>query len=453
MKKNVDDRRFPKGFVWGVATSAFQIEGGAPDDGRGKSIWDKFCEVPGVISDNSDGRVACDHYHRLEEDLDLMEALGVAAYRFSISWPRVQPDGRGNWNQKGLDFYDRLLAGLKKRGIAAFLTLYHWDLPQALQEHGGWGNRETALLFAQYARVIAQRYGNSVASIATHNEPWVVAMLGHESGIFAPGIKSRKAAMQVAHHLLLSHGLAVQAIRELGVTAGLGIVLNLSSVHTATGHADDVAKAKIEDGMLMRWYLDPLLRGCYPADVWEHLGEDIPRIEHGDMDIIHSPIDFLGVNYYTRVFISHSDKPKPDPGPLGATDMGWEVYPEGLTELLTRLHRDYALPPVYITENGAAYQDQLIDSRIADEQRITYLRTHISAMADAIAAGVDVRGYFVWSLFDNFEWAFGYSKRFGIVYVDYANGNRIPKDSALWYRDFIAQQLHSKVAKRKATGD
>ena len=446
MQETLLDAAFPPNFVWGVATSAFQIEGGAADDGRGESIWDTFCDVPGAIADGSNGRVACDHYNRLEQDLDLMQSLGVPAYRFSVAWPRVQPKGSGAWNSEGLAFYDRLIAGLRQRGIAAHLTLYHWDLPQALQDDGGWANRATAHHFAAYARTIAARYGDMLASITTHNEPWVVAILGYEAGIFAPGIKSRKTAMQAAHHLLLGHGLALRAMRELKLEAPLGIVLNQSPIYPATDSAADAAKARIEDGKLVRWYMDPLLLGRYPADIVDYLGADAPVLEQGDMALIASPLDFIGINYYTRNFASHANPWQPEPGPLGVTDMGWEVYPAGLTELLVRLQRDYRLPPLYITENGAAYQDVVVDGRVDDAERTTYLRTHIAAVHDAIAAGVDVRGYFAWSLFDNFEWAMGYSKRFGIVYVDYASGKRIPKASALWYRDFIQQQQRAGLA-------
>ncbi len=446
MQETLLEAAFPPNFVWGVATSAFQIEGGAADDGRGESIWDTFCDVPGAIADGSNGRIACDHYNRLDEDLDLMQSLGVPAYRFSVAWPRVQPKGRGAWNVEGLAFYDRLVAGLQQRGIAAHLTLYHWDLPQALQDEGGWAKRDTAHHFAAYARTIAARYGDMLASITTHNEPWVVAILGYEAGIFAPGIKCRKTAMQAAHHLLLGHGLAIRAMRELKLAAPLGIVLNQSPIYPATDTAADVDKARVEDGKLVRWYMDPLLLGRYPADIVDYLGADAPAVEEGDMALIASPIDFIGINYYTRNFASHANPWQPAPGPLGVTDMGWEVYPAGLTELLVRLQRDYRLPPLYITENGAAYQDTVVDGRIDDAARTTYLRTHIAAVHDAIAAGVDVRGYFAWSLFDNFEWAMGYSKRFGIVYVDYASGKRIPKASALWYRDFIQQQQRAGVA-------
>lgn len=430
---------FPKDFVWGAATSAFQIEGAASDDGRAPSIWDRFCRQDGVIVDGSNGDVACDHYHRLPSDLDLMRELGLKAYRFSTSWSRVQPDGSGAWNDKGLDFYDRLIDGLLERGIAPYPTLYHWDLPQALQDQGGWARRDVALRFVDYAETMAARFGDRVASITTHNEPWVVATLGHEQGIFAPGIKDRRTAFQVAHHLLLSHGMALQAMRAAGVKQPLGLVLNQGPIVPATDSAHDRERARLEDGLLIRWYMDPLFRGRYPDDVLAHLGGDAPQVEDGDMRVIRTPIDFLGLNYYTRSVVG--DAPVVHPPGTELTDMGWEVYPQGLTELMLRLHRDYPLPPLVITENGAAYQDHPNPAgRVPDTLRCDYLRRHIGAVGDAIAAGVDVRGYFVWSLFDNFEWAFGYSKRFGIVHVDYASGQRTPKDSAWWYRDFIAAQ-------------
>lgn len=430
-------RRFPRDFVWGVATSAYQIEGATQEDGRGDSIWDEFCRRPGAIRDASSGAVACDHYHRYESDLDLIASLGVRAYRFSISWPRVQPQGQGPWNERGFDFYSRLVDGLRRRGIAPHATLYHWDLPQALQSQGGWMNRDTIDRFTEYAAEVARRLGGGLASIATHNEPWVVAILGHEAGIFAPGEKSRRVAMQVSHHLLVSHGRAVQAMRAAGCRVPMGIVLNQSPIHAATDSETDRAKARLDDGLIIRWYMDPLLRGSYPADVLAHLGADAPQVEAGDMDAVRQPLDFLGINYYTRS-VATAGEPKGDGVPQReVTDMGWEVFPAGLSELLRRLHADYRLPPVYIMENGAAYKDELIDGHVADPDRIRYLSSHIAALADALDTGVDVRGYFVWSLLDNFEWADGYSKRFGIVHVDYATERRTVKASALWYRDFL----------------
>jgi beta-glucosidase len=432
-------RRFPRDFVWGVATSAFQVEGAANVDGRGDSIWDEFCRRPGAIRDGSSGEHACDHYHRSDEDIGLMSSLGVNAYRFSIAWPRVQPLGAGAWNERGFDFYDRLVDGLLERGIAPHLTLYHWDLPQALQDAGGWASRDTAARFAEYAVEVARRLGDRAAAIATHNEPWVVAILGHESGTFAPGLKSQKLAMQVSHHLLLSHGMALQAMRAQHCAAPLGIVLNQAPVHAATDSADDLARARLDDGLTIRWYMDALLLGRYPHDVIGFLGADAPQVAAGDMEIIRQPMDFLGINYYTRNLSGTGAPLAPVASGREVTDMGWEVFPGGLTELLLRLNADYRLPPICITENGAAYRDRLEGGRVADAERIRYLQRHIAAMADALDGGVDLRGYFVWSLLDNFEWADGYSKRFGIVHVDYDTQRRTLKDSALWYQAFCAR--------------
>ena len=440
--------RFPANFVWGVATSAYQIEGATREDGRGDSIWDEFCRRPGAIRDGSNGDRACDHYHRADADVDLIASLNIPAYRFSIAWPRVQPQGEGAWNEKGFNFYERLIDRLLSRGIAPHVTLYHWDLPQALQEKGGWTNRETADHFVAYAAEVVRRFGGRVASIATHNEPWVVATLGHEAGIFAPGVKSRKAAMQASHHLLLSHGLAMQALRAQGVAAPLGIVLNQSPTHAASDSSADLAKAQLDDGLTIRWYMDPLLLGRYPEDVLAFLGADAPPVRAGDMEIICQPLDFIGINYYTRNVSGTGAPQESAHAGREVTDMGWEVFPAGLSELLVRIDADYKLPPVYIMENGAAYKDQLIDGRVADPARIRYLRSHIAAMGDALASGVDVRGYFVWSLLDNFEWADGYSKRFGIVHVDYATQCRTPKDSALWYREFLATRREAQPRKR-----
>jgi beta-glucosidase len=444
-------QRFPGRFVWGVATSAYQVEGAVHEDGRGDSIWDEFCRRPGAIKDGSSGARACDHYHRAGEDVGLIASLGANAYRFSIAWPRVQPLGAGEWNDKGFDFYDRLIDGLLARGVAPYLTLYHWDLPQALQESGGWMNRDTVGRFVDYAVEVARRFGSRAATIATHNEPWVIAILGHEAGIFAPGLRSQKTAMQVAHHLLLSHGLALRALRAQRCTAPLGIVLNQAPVHAASNSAGDLARARLDDGLTIRWYMDALLHGRYPDDVLEFLGEDAPQVAAGDMDAIRQPLDFLGINYYTRNLSGTGTPLAPVDKDREVTDMGWEVFPGGLTELLQRLNADYPLPPVYITENGAAYRDRLVDGRVADAERIRYLHRHIAAMADALEGGVDVRGYFVWSLLDNFEWADGYTKRFGLVFVDYTTQRRTLKDSALWYRAFCSTAR--AAGPRRAVGD
>lgn len=432
--------RFPSGFVWGVATSAYQIEGAATTDGRGPSIWDSFCRRPGAIADGSNGDVACDHYHRWAEDLDLVASLGVDAYRFSVSWPRVRPEGRGAWNEAGLDFYERLVDGLLARGVAPYLTLNHWDLPQALQDEGGWGRRDTVHRFVEYAQRVHRRLGDRVRSITTHNEPWVISVLGHDSGVFAPGLKNRALAMQVSHHLLLSHGLALQALRADGCRADLGLVLNLAPMHPATDSAADRAKALLEDGLLLRWYLDPLFHGRYPDDVVAALGADAPTVQDGDMAPMTAPMDFLGINYYSRSVVSAGEPWDVKSGGRELTAMGWEVYPEGLTELLLRLHRDYPVPPLVITENGGAFADVLVDGRVDDAPRTRYLASHIAAVADAMKQGVKVGGYMVWSLMDNFEWSSGYEKRFGIVHVDYATGRRTLKDSAHWYRQFLQQQ-------------
>jgi len=438
--------RFPAGFVWGVATSAFQIEGGADADGKGESIWDRFCRQPGAIADGSDGRVACDHYHRWREDLDLIADLGVDAYRFSISWPRVQPGGSGAWNERGLDFYERLVDGLVERGIKPYLTLNHWDLPAELQDAGGWASRDTVQRFVDYALGMHARLGDRVSAITTHNEPWVIAQLGHENGVFAPGQKSRAAAAQVSHHLLLSHGLALQALRAAGCRSKLGVVLNLAPTHAATPSAPDLARAQLEDGRLLRWYMDPLFKATYPQDVLDSLGSDQPQVQPGDMQVIATPMDFLGVNYYSRSVASADGSWDAKTGGLALTDMGWEIYPVGLTELLLRMHRDYPVPPLYVKENGGAFKDALVDGHVHDHDRVAYIASHIAAVGDALAQGVPMEGYMVWSLMDNFEWASGYEKRFGIVHVDYATQRRTPKDSALWYREFLRRQRARRVA-------
>ncbi len=428
---------FPQDFVWGVATSAFQIEGAAEAGGKGRSIWDDFCRQPGAIADASDGSRACDHYHRAPQDLDLIAGLGVNAYRFSVSWPRVRPTGSGAWNEKGLDFYERMVDGLLARGIQPYLTLNHWDLPTELQAAGGWAARDTVPRFVEYARGMAQRLGDRVAALTTHNEPWVIATLGHETGVFAPGLKHRATAMQASHHLLLSHSLALQALRADGCRARLGIVLNLAPICPATAQAEDAAAAHLEDGRLVRWYMDSLFKGEYPADVLAHLGADAPRVQAGDMRDIATPMDHLGINYYTRGVVSASGQWSVKTSPHPLTDMDWEVYPSGLTELLVRLHRDYPVPPLYVNENGAAFKDTLANGAVHDAQRSDYLARHIAAVGQALRQGVPVAGYMVWSLLDNFEWAFGYSKRFGIVHVDFETQQRTLKDSALWYREFL----------------
>ena len=330
-----------------------------------------------------------------------------------------------------------MLTALEAKGIRAHLTLNHWDLPQALQDKGGWAARETCAFFVRYAQEVTKRFGHRLASLVTHNEPWVVAVLGHQDGIFAPGLKARSVAFQVAHHLLLSHGMAVAAVRETHPNLELGIVLNLSPIYPASEAAADIAKAKLDDGYIVRWYMDPLFKAAYPQDVWDDLGSDAPVVLDGDMDTIAQPLDFVGVNYYTRNFSSSGNPWDVRANAARVTDMGWEVFPQGLTELLVRLDQDYAPKALLVTENGAAFVDELMDAQVVDPDRLEYLREHIAACADAIAQGVPLKGYFAWSLLDNFEWASGYAKRFGLVYVDYATQQRIVKSSGQWYADFL----------------
>jgi len=453
--KSLDElsNRFPASFVWGVASSAFQIEGASTADGKGDSIWDEFCRLPGVIADGSDGKIACDHYNRLESDLDLIAGLGVAAYRFSISWPRIQPTGSGAVAGPGIDFYNRLVDGLLERNIEPFATLYHWDLPAALQrEHNGWADRNTAHRFAEYAALVAERLGDRVRSFATHNEPWVTATIGHELGHFAPGVKNRAVAMQVSHHCLLSHGLAMEAMRSSRSNVEVGIVLNLSPVYSATDSPADKMLALREDGLLVRWYMDALLRGEYPADILEYLAADAPSSQNGDAQLIAQPLDFLGVNYYHPIVSVTGRSFSQAREGATVTDMGWEVAPANFTEMLLRLDRDYDLPPLFITENGAAYRDLVVDGGVGDEDRRAYIEAHIRAVADAADQGVDVRGYFVWSLLDNFEWAAGYTKRFGIYYVDYQTQARILKRSGFWYKDLAAAFNRTHTGRRARQG-
>ncbi len=429
---------FPKDFTWGVATSAFQIEGGATQDGKGPSIWDTFCANPANIKDQSDGLVACDHYNRYQEDVDIIASLGVDAYRFSVAWARVQPDGKGAWNEAGFAFYDRLISALEAKGIKSHVTLYHWDLPQGLQDDGGWLNRETAYRFAEYAGEFTRRFGNRVEAIATHNEPWCTCNLGYGNAQFAPGVADLKQSIQVSHHLLLSHGLAMSAMRKEATSAKLGIVLNQWTADPATDSPADREMAEFEYAKSVEWFMDPIFKGHYPAFALSKHGANAPVVAEGDMEAIHQKIDFLGCNYYFRAFCSAETPPRTAPAVLGTTDMGWEIYPQGLTELLVKLNKDYDLPPVYITENGMANPDVVVDGGIPDAARIRFVQMHFDALKAAMDQGVDVQGYFLWSLLDNFEWNSGYAKRFGIVHVDYATQKRTLKDSALWYRKYVA---------------
>lgn len=432
----ITETGFPAEFAWGAATAAYQIEGAAAADGKGESIWDRFSHTPGAIGDGSTGDVACDHYRLWQDDLDLLASLRLNAYRFSVSWPRVFPEGRGAINPAGLDFYDRLVEGLLARGIAPFITLYHWDLPQALQEKGGWENRDTAFYFADFALALARRLGDRVGRWITHNEPHVVVYEGYVKGDKAPGIRKPSLILPISHHLLLSHGAATEALRsELPETARIGITLNFADIEPATDREADIQAARVRDGLWHRLYLDPLYHGAYPEDILPLVSAPPDLIRDGDLERIATPTDFLGVNYYTRSIIragrNGPDDPRSVP-PRGAlTTMRWEVYPEGLTHVLRRLRDDYSPKALYVTENGAAYPDSVApDGRIYDTQRETYIRRHLQATRDALAEGVPVRGYFVWSLMDNFEWQHGYAPRFGVAYTDYATQQRIPKESA-----------------------
>ena len=434
--------RFPDGFLWGTATAAYQVEGATREDGRGESIWDRFCATPGAILTGEDGSVACDFYHRYREDVRLLRELGVNAFRFSVSWPRVLPAGRGAVNAAGLDFYDRLVDELLAAGVEPVVTLYHWDLPVELEDAGGWPARSTVEAFVDLADVVAQRLGDRVSHWITHNEPWVVAWVGYGWGEHAPGRASPADALAAAHHVLLSHGLACERIRGASPGARVGIALNLTDAVPASESPEDVAAASELDGEQNRWFLDPLFRGEYPADVWERFAAVAPPVHDGDLATIAAPLDFLGVNYYSRTVVERSGAdgrravPQAD---APHTEMGWEVAPESLYRVLARLRDDYAPPEIAITENGAAFADERApDGSVHDPLRADYLARHVEAVSRALAAGVPVSGYFVWSLLDNFEWTYGYSRRFGLVYVDFETQERVPKSSFRWYRDAVA---------------
>lgn len=440
---------FPEGFIWGTATASYQVEGAVNQDGRGESIWDRFSHTPGKVLNGDTGDVACDHYNRYRQDVQLMKELGLKGYRFSIAWPRIYPQGKGQVNQKGLDFYNSLVDELLKAGIEPIATLYHWDLPQALQDIGGWDNRDVTDYFAEYAFKMYNVLGDRVKKWITHNEPWVVAFLGNAFGEHAPGYRDFALAVRISHHLVVSHAKAVQAYRQSGNDRGgqIGITLNLTPVYPASDATEDREAAQFQDGFQNRWFLDPVFKGTYPEDMLAFYQEryGAPAIRPGDMELIKdNPIDFLGINYYTRAMVKKGEKDGYDSvkhvHPEGKyTEMGWEIYPQGLYDLLMRVHKDYNAPNIYITENGAAFKDdKIVDGMVDDQDRLEYLKSHFEAAHRAIQDGVNLKGYYVWSFMDNFEWAYGYSKRFGIVYVDYDTLKRIPKKSALWYRDVIA---------------
>ena len=424
---------FPKGFVFGAATAAYQIEGMAAG-GAGPCHWDTFAATPGNVFGAHDGAVACDHYHRWEEDLNLLQAAGMDAYRFSTAWPRILPEGRGAVNDAGLDFYDRLVDGVLERGMKPFLTLYHWDMPSALAGLGGWMNRDVAGWFTDYAELVHARLGDRVASTATLNEPWCVAWLSHFVGAHAPGMRDIRAAAHAMHHVLLAHGTAMQALRGAGARE-LGIVLNFETAHPASDTPEDKAAAARGDAIYNRWFIEAIGGQGYPPEAMEGLAPHMPKGWEADMDVIATPLDWLGVNYYTRAnYARDPDTPWPSykqvPGPLPKTDMDWEIRPDGLYEFLKRLGTGPAKGlPIYVTENGMAGDDHLSAGAVHDPVRIGYIDGHLGAARRAIADGVDLRGFFYWSLLDNYEWAFGYDKRFGLVHVDYATQTRTPKSS------------------------
>lgn len=424
---SVERRDFGPNFVFGTATASYQIEGGQTD-GRGSSIWDTFSATPGNVKGGHTGALACDHYNRWPEDLDLLRDGGFDGYRFSLAWPRLIPEGTGAINQAGIDFYDRLIDGMLERGIKPFATLYHWDLPSALQDRGGWMNRDIAFWFADYARLVAQKFGDRLHATATINEPWCVAYLSHYLGKHAPGYRDVRAAARAMHHVLFAHGTAVAALRAEGAR-NLGIVTNLQKSEPASDKPEDIAAAHTFDGVFNRWYLDGLYKGRYPADIVEMFKEHLPANFEADMPVVSAPLDWAGINYYSRSLLKHDPAASGGigvvPGPGEKNDLGWEIYPKGLTDLLVRVSRDYTKVPLYVTENGMSEDN--------DERRVWFYDIHLKAVLDARKQGADVRGYFAWSLIDNFEWAEGYTSRFGIVHVDYETQKRTPKGS---YRAF-----------------
>jgi beta-glucosidase len=453
--------QFPPGFAWGVATAAYQIEGAVAEDGRTDSVWDTFCRRPGAVRDGQNGDVAADHYHRWPEDVALMAELGITAYRFSIGWPRVQPGGTGPGNAAGLDFYDRLADALLAAGIAPLPTLFHWDLPQPLEDAGGWLTRDTASRFADYAGLVAGRLADRIGTWITLNEPFVVMAFGYALGMHAPGKTLMLAALPTAHHQLLGHGLATQALRAAGATSVM-LTNNYSPIWPATQSPDDMRAAEAWDTLQNRLFTDPVLLGTYPdlsafGDASGRVDAARPDfVRDGDLAVISAPVDGLGVNYYNPTRVSAlADSPLPfqmepiDGYPV--TNFGWPVVPAGLTELLVLLHSRYPgrLPPLYITENGCSVADDepTAGGTVDDQFRIRYLDGHIRAVADAITAGVDVRGYLTWTMMDNFEWAEGYHQRFGLVHVDFATQRRTPKASFGWFRDMIAAQRNGAAAR------
>jgi beta-glucosidase len=430
--------RFPSNFLWGAATASYQIEGAWNEDGKGESIWDRFSHTSGKITDSDTGDVACDHYHRYKDDVTLMHQLGLKAYRFSVSWPRVIPNGRGKVNLKGLDFYDRLVDALLAANIQPFITLHHWDYPQALFEDGGWTNRDNLAYFADFAAIMVKRLGDRIGKWTTFNEPSVIAFDGYWHGEHAPGERNERKARQVAHNLMVAHGLAMQSIRAINPKIEVGIVLSQWGIDPASDDPADVAEADHAWNSGETAFLHPIFNGYYHPEMVEALGDKMPEIKSGDMALISQRLDFLGINSYSRTVVGAKGNVAPVPG-SEYTEMNWEVCAPAFRRMLNKLNRDYNLPPIYITENGAAFNDVAsTEGKIHDERRLDYLRNHFIQVRLAMQDGVDIRGYFVWSLLDNFEWGHGFTKRFGIVRVDYKSQQRLIKDSGAWYANVIA---------------
>jgi beta-glucosidase len=436
--------QFPEGFLWGAATASYQIEGATEADGRKPSIWDTFCAKQGTIKDASSGKDACRHYDKWEEDLDLLKWLGMGAYRFSIAWPRIVPEGWGAVNQKGLDWYERLVDGMLQRGIKPNATLYHWDLPQPLEDKGGWLNRDTAKAYAEYAHVVLKRLGNRLAMVATHNEPQVFVGCGYRDGVHAPGRKESEANLaQMIHNVLISHGLGIQAIRQHAPKAQAGIVLAPAPVWPNSDDPKDLAASELHWEDSNDWWVLPMMAGRYPEGSFMRRGAAVPTILPGDMELISQKMDFMGLNYYSPARTVHTDKAPfyagvPHPKDAVLADMpGWEDFPAGIENELIQFSRRYPKIPIYITENGISVKSDSVgeDGKVHDPRRLAFLSGHLIHCLRAIEQGVDLRGYFVWSLMDNFEWGFGYTQRFGITHVDYSTFKRTPKESAHWYRE------------------
>lgn len=436
--------QFSKDMKWGTATASYQIEGAANTGGRGPSIWDTFSKTPGKVLNGDNGDVACDSYHRYEEDVKLMKELGIDVYRFSVAWPRIFPDGTGAVNQEGLDYYHRLVDQLLENGIEPMCTLYHWDLPQALEDKGGWNNRETIDAFVNYSEVMFKEFGEKIKYWITLNEPWCISFLSNYIGMHAPGNTNLQLATQISHHLLVAHGKTVQKFRELGITGEIGFAPNTTWLHPFSNNQEDIDACQREIGWYIEWFMDPVFKGEYPefmVEWFKNKGVELV-IEDGDLDTIHQPIDFLGVNYYT----GHVARYKENEGLLDwefvemgyeRTDIGWPVFPEGFYNVLTHITDRYGNVPIYITENGSCYNDEPVNGRVTDEGRIKYLKQHLTALNRAIKSGVNIKGYLTWSLMDNFEWSEGYSKRFGIVHVNYRTLERTKKDSYYWFKQTI----------------